>query len=513
MGGVFEHCLRRLRPGFLLYSDCEDPSDMLRRTKIVATLGPATDDPKVLDRIIEAGVDVVRLNFSHGTPEEHMERAERVRNRARAHGRQVGVLADLQGPKIRIERFANGPITLAEGDTFTLDAELDPEAGDQTRVGIAYKQLVDDVKRGDTLLLDDGRVVLWVNEVTGSEVVCRVVVGGMLSDRKGINLQGGGLSAPALTEKDRDDIRTAAALQADYLAVSFPRSAADINEARELLHAAGGHGAIVAKIERAEALDVIEAIIEASDVIMIARGDLGVEIGDAALPPVQKHLTEVARTMNRVVITATQMMESMIENQIPTRAEVFDVANAVFDGTDAVMLSAETAAGKYPDKAIEAMDRICRVAETQRIAQVSSHRLETQFERIDEAIAMASMYTANHLGVKAIVALTESGSTALWMSRISSGIPIYALTPHVETRRKVTLYRGVYPVAFDVTSTDHAEVNKEAIDELVRRGAVRDSDLVIITKGDLMGEMGGTNAMKIVKVGELIDPGEAKLNV
>lgn len=477
---------------------------MQRRTKILATLGPATDDPKMMDKIIEAGVDVVRINFSHGAPDEHIERAERVRNRARAHGRQVGVLCDLQGPKIRIDRFKDGKISLTEGETFTLDAACPSDAGDQERVGIAYKELPDDVSRGDTLLLDDGRLVLWVDQVEGPRIICRVVVGGVLSDRKGINRQGGGLSAPALTEKDREDIKTAARMEADYLAVSFPRSAADIIEARELFHAAGGNGAIVAKIERAEALDVVEEIIAASDVIMIARGDLGVEIGDAALPPVQKQLIRQARSMNRAVITATQMMESMIESQIPTRAEVFDVANAVLDGTDAVMLSAETATGKYPDKAIGAMHRICLEAEKQRIAMVSDHRIHSEFTYIDEAIAMAAMYTANHLKVKAIAALTESGSTTLWMSRISSGIPIYAMTRHVATRRKVTLFRGVYPVSFDVTTTDHAELNREAIDELRRRGAVRDGDLVIITKGDLMGVHGGTNAMKIVKVGDLV---------
>ncbi len=467
-------------------------------------MGPATDDPKMLDKIIEAGVDVVRINFSHGTAAEHIERVERVRNRARAHGRQVGVLADLQGPKIRVERFKNGKVLLEEGKLFILDAKLPADEGDETRVGLSYKTLPEDVRRGDTLLLDDGRIVLWVDQVHGPEIHCRVVVGGTLSNRKGINRQGGGLTAPALTDKDREDIKTAAAMQADYVALSFPRSAADVNETRDLLRAAGGYGAIVAKIERAEALPVIEEIIAASDVIMIARGDLGVEIGDAALPPVQKHLIQLARKMNRVVITATQMMESMIENPIPTRAEVFDVANAVLDGTDAVMLSAETASGKYPDKAIQAMDRVCIEAEKQRIAIQSDHRIHTHFTHIDEAIAMATMYTANHLNVKAIAALTESGSTPLWMSRISSGIPVYAMTRHVETRRKVTLYRGVYPVSFDVQTSDHAEVNREAIDELLRRGAVREGDLVIITKGDLMGMHGGTNAMKIVKVGELV---------
>ncbi len=477
---------------------------MLRRTKIVATLGPSTDDPKVLDEMIQAGVDVVRVNFSHGTHDEHTQRAENVRNRARACGRQVGVLADLQGPKIRIEQFERGQVHLQEGDRFVLDTELERKAGDHQRVGVTYKALPNDVRRGDTLLLDDGALVLWVEEVNGGKVECRVKVGGVLSNSKGINRLGGGLSAEALTDKDRADIRCAAEMQADYVAVSFPRCASDVDEARQLFRDAGGKGGIVAKIERAEAMDVLDDIIRASDAVMIARGDLGVEIGDAELPAVQKKIIQVARTMDRIVITATQMMQSMIESPIPTRAEVFDVANAVIDGTDAVMLSAETATGKHVAKVIEAMDRICRGAERHRPDTIFERRLGVEFKRVDEAIAKAAMYTANHTGVRAIAALTESGATPLWMSRISSGIPIYALTRHVETRRKVTLYRGVYPVSFDVTSTDHAEVNREVIDELMRRGAVRNGDLVIITKGDLTGVQGGTNALKMIRVGDHI---------
>ena len=480
---------------------------MQRRTKIVATLGPATDDPKMLDQIIEAGVDVVRINFSHGEPGDHAERVEKVRNRARAHGRQVGVLADLQGPKIRIECFKDGPISLEEGARFTLDGNMGTHEGHQEAVGLGYKALPDDVNRGDTLLLDDGRVVLWVEEVAGTQIHCKVVVGGALSDRKGINRQGGGLSAPTLTEKDRNDIRLAASFEADYLAVSFPRSAADIQEARELMEAAGGHKTgIVAKIERAEALECAEEIIDASDAIMIARGDLGVEIGDAALPPVQKQLIKEARDRNRVVITATQMMETMVTNPIPTRAEVFDVANAVLDGTDAVMLSAETATGKFPDKVIGAMGRIAKEAEKQRRMTHSEHRIDTEFHHVDEAIAMSTMYAANHLKVAAIASLTESGATPLWMSRISSGIPIYALTPHVQTRRKVTLFRGVYPVSFQPSGNDANLINREAIEELLRRGAVREGDLVILTKGDRMGVHGTTNVMKIIKVGEHEEP-------
>lgn len=473
---------------------------MLRRTKIVATLGPATDALGVLDKLIEAGLDVARLNFSHDRHEVHRKRAEVVRERAKAYDREVGVLVDLQGPKIRIGKFKDGPIELTAGANFILDSDLGLDAGTRERVGVTYKQLPTDVSRGSTLLLDDGRIVLWVEKVEGNAITCRVVVGGLLSNNKGINRQGGGLSAKALTDKDREDIKIAAEIRADYIAISFPRSAEDVNEARQLLRAAGGKGGVIAKIERAEAVENIEAIVQAADAIMIARGDLAVEIGDAAVPPIQKRLIRQAREANRVVITATQMMESMIENAIPTRAEVSDVANAVIDGTDAVMLSAETAAGKHPIAAVSAMDRVCKVAEQELEVKRSRHRLEDVFSRVDEAIAMATMFTANHLPVRAIAALTESGSTPLWMSRISSGVPIYALTSHVETRRKVTLYRGVYPVAFEITTSDHATVNREAMDELRRRGTVRDGDLVIITKGDLTGVMGGTNAMKIAVV-------------
>ena len=473
---------------------------MQRRTKIVATLGPATDDPKVLDKLIEAGVDVVRLNFSHDLAEVHKQRAELVRDRAQAHGRQIGVIADMQGPKIRIGRFKGKRVRLEEGQRFVIDAELPLDAGDATRVGLTYKALPKDVARGATLLLDDGRIVLWVDEVSGAEIVCRVVVGGELSDNKGVNRQGGGLSAHALTDKDREDIKSAAQIQADYVAISFPRNAKDIEEARALLRAAGGTGGIVAKIERAEAVEAIEEIIRVSDAIMLARGDLGVEIGDAALPPVQKRIIRLARKMNRVVITATQMMESMIENAIPTRAEVSDVANAVLDGTDAVMLSAETATGKHPVAAVAAMDRVCREAEKEDEAAFSMHRMSNHFERVDEAIAMAVMYSANHLPVRAIASLTESGSTPLWMSRISSAVPIYALTPHVETRRKVTLYRGVYPVGFSLTSTDPERIMTEAIDELRRRGAVRDGDLVILSIGEPLAKPGGMPAFDTLRL-------------
>ncbi|MEK8089805.1 pyruvate kinase [Thermithiobacillus plumbiphilus] len=475
---------------------------MKRRTKIVATLGPASSDQETIDRLIEAGVDVVRLNFSHGIAEDHVQRAELVRARARAAGRAVGVLADLQGPKIRIGKFKDGKIFLNPGDPFILDIEC--QLGDQTRVGLTYPELIHDVTRGTTLLLNDGMIVLWVDQVMGKEVHTRVVQGGELSNNKGINRAGGGLTAPALTDKDREDIITAARLEADYIAVSFPRCAEDMHEARRLLRSAGGHGALVAKIERAEAVEAMEEIIDASDAIMVARGDLGVEIGDAAVPPVQKRLIKMARERNRVVITATQMMESMITNPIPTRAEVSDVANAVLDGTDAVMLSAETASGKYPVEAVAAMDRVCR--ETERQAHWENDNLlpEHQWLRMDETIAGISVIAASRLPIAAIAAFTESGATTLWMSRANTHVPIYALSPQVHTRRKVTLYRGVYPINFRLNRHDDpGQVMRAAEDELRRRGSVRDGDLILITIGEPMAAPGGTNTLKIVRVGDL----------
>ena len=474
---------------------------MQRRTKIVATLGPATDDPAVLAAMIRAGTDVVRVNFSHGKAEDHARRIENVLVAAASADRYVGVLGDLQGPKIRIERFAQGRITLAEGDAFSLDVSLDPSAGDAKAVGVAYKDLPRDVRAGDVLLLDDGQIVLEVEKVDGPRIHTRVRIGGPLSDQKGINRKGGGLSAGALTDKDRADIRTAAKLGIDFLAVSFARGAPDILEARQLLRDAGGEGSVVAKIERSEAIQNLPAIIDVSDAVMVARGDLGVEMGYAELTGLQKTIIHQTRNRHRVVITATQMMESMIHSPIPTRAEVSDVSNAVMDGTDAVMLSAETAVGKYPVKAVEAMAEVIRGAEKYQLAHSRvRHRVEGQFQGTDEAIAMAVMYTANHLRVRAIVALTESGSTPLWMSRIRSDIPIYAFTRHEVTRRRVTLYRGVYPVPFDITDTEPRVLYAAVFDQLLKRQLVSIGDLVILTQGELSGVSGGTNAMKIIKV-------------
>lgn len=474
---------------------------MLRRTKIVATLGPASDDPKRLREMIKAGLDVARLNFSHGNEDEQRARVRRIREVAAECGRDIGIMGDLQGPKIRVRRFCEGSVVLSDGNAFFLDASLGEQDGNSNGVGVAYEKLHEDVRVGDTLLLNDGQMTLKVDRVNGTRIHTTVTQGGVLSDHKGINRQGGGLSAPALTDKDRADIVVAADLQLDFLAVSFVRSADDVEETRKLLRAAGGHALIVAKIERTEALECIDSIIDAADAIMVARGDLGVEMGYAELTGMQKRIIRQTRYSNKVVITATQMMESMINNPIPTRAEVSDVANAVMDGSDAVMLSAETAVGKYPVAVIAAMADVCKGAEKHLLARGrTTHRLDDQFKSVDEAIAMAVMYTANHLAVAGIIALTESGATTLWMSRIRSDIPIYAFTPHETTSRRVSLYRGVYPVAFKVEHTDPRQLTEDIFETLLDHKLVEEGDLVIFTKGDLSGVSGSTNGMKILSV-------------
>jgi pyruvate kinase len=473
----------------------------MRRTKIIATLGPATDDPAVLEALFKAGADVVRINFSHGTAAERERVVGLVRDTSQTCGRYVGILGDLQGPKIRICRFCDGGAELREGQQFVLDSAMDPEAGTADAVAVAYKGLPDDVEAHDLLLLDDGHIVLEVERIEGTRIVCKVLVGGELGDNKGINRQGGGLSAPAMTDKDRADLRQAAALDMDWIAISFVRTVHDLREAREILREAGGHAKIVAKIERAEAVHNLESIIAATDAVMVARGDLGVETGYAGLTGLQKKIIRMTRAGHKVAITATQMMESMISSQVPTRAEVSDVANAVMDGTDAVMLSGETAVGEFPVKAVATMAEVCVGAETYHQSMGRPyHRLDDRFEMVDEAVAMAAMYTANHLDVRAIIALTESGSTALWMSRVRSDIPIFALTGREATRRRVTLYRGVYPVAFDITDAKPERLFREIFGILIRKGHVSVGDLVIITKGDMEGVSGGTNSMKILRV-------------
>lgn len=480
----------------------------LRRTKIVVTLGPSLDDEEMLERVILAGAVVFRANFSHGEIRLHQARIEKVREIAARHQKIVAILVDLQGPKIRIGRFQNKKIHLKEGQNFVLDTKLDESAGTNEVVSLAYENLPRDVRPNDTLLLDDGRIVMTVMKVETTRIHCQVVTGGELSNNKGINRLGGGLSAAALTEKDHADIKTAVELKADYVAISFPRNADDVKEARTLLKAAGGRAGIISKIERAEAITNIESIIQASDAVMIARGDLGVEVGDAELPALQKKIIKLSRTFNKPVITATQMLETMTHNTIPTRAEVSDVANAVLDGTDAVMLSGETAVGLYPDKAVAAMDRICLSAEKHRSIESMRHLNAESFKFVDEAIANAAMFVANHLDIKAIIALTESGTTPLLMSRVNSNIPIYALSRHETTLRRMTLYRGVYPIPFDATHLDRRVLNHSAILALQQREILKNADIVIITKGDLIGVHGRTNSLKIVTVGDSVNANE-----
>ena len=475
----------------------------IRATKIVATLGPASSDPDLLEAMIRAGVNVVRLNFSHGTAQDHIDRATLVRAAAHRAGREVGIMADLQGPKIRVGKFAEGKVMLVPGEKFVLDASR-TEPGNLEGVGLDYKELPRDVKAGDTLLLNDGLIVLTIDKVVGPAVHTTVKLGGELSNNKGINKQGGGLTAPALTAKDMDDIKTAMGLMADYVAVSFPKNATDMELARQLCNVAGaatGHKpALIAKIERAEAIPELANILKVSDGIMVARGDLAVEVGNAAVPGLQKHMIKMAREMDKVVITATQMMESMIVNPVPTRAEVSDVANAVLDGTDAVMLSAETAAGKYPLETVKEMANICQEAEKAEYSELGADFTGKTFKRIDQSIAMGALFTAHHLGAKAIVALTDSGSTALWMSRHNVRMPIYAVTSNLSTQRRMTLYRNVRPLLMEA-SADRDTALAEAEDQLKKRGIVHSGDVYAITVGEPMGQPGGTNTLKICRAG------------
>jgi pyruvate kinase len=474
----------------------------VRRTKIIATLGPATDDPEVLKALIAAGADILRINLSHGTPKEQALRAAQVRGTARLLNKEVAILADLRGPKVRLERFIDGSVTLASGDEFILDASEAVGPGDQSSVGVTYKGLADDVSSGDLLLLDDGLLTMRVTGINNKKITCMVETGGILRDRKGINIQGGGLSLPGIAEHDIEDIPRAAAMGADYLAVSFPRNAKDIDEARRRLRTAGSDARLVAKIERTEAIKNLEEIIAASDVVLIARGDLGVEIGDAELPGLQKLITEKSLEHNRIVITATQMMQSMIESPIPTRAEVLDVANSVFDGTDAVMLSAETAVGRHPDTVVEAMNRICLGAERHNEAQPNSDQLNVQFQRIDQAIAMAAMFMATNVSVQAIVALTESGSTAQWLSRVRSAVPIFALSPLRDSLRRMALFRGVYPIAHELESEDVDVALAEGVHLLWEQGLIKAGDRLILTMGENTQNEGGTNSLRLVQLGE-----------
>lgn len=471
---------------------------MPRSTKIVATLGPASDSEERIFALLQAGVNMVRLNFSHGKPEEHLARAERVRAAARSLQVPVAVMVDLQGPKVRVGKFSTGKIRLNKGDAFVLDPDC--ALGDESQVGLDYKELPKDVSPGVVLLLDDGRIVLEVERLEGDRIHTRVRIGGDLSNHKGINRQGGGLSAPALTAKDMEDIKVAAAMQADYVAVSFVKTGADLYMARTLLGAAGSKAQLIAKIERTEAIANLEEILGACDGVMVARGDLAVEVGDAAVPALQKKMIRMARDANKLTITATQMMESMILSPVPTRAEVSDVANAVLDGTDAVMLSAETASGNFPVETVESMARVCIEAEKSADYSLDRDFLAREFTRVDQSIAMAALFTASHMKVRAIVSLTQSGSTALWLSRLNCGVPIYAMTPMENTYRKLALYRDVFPLMLPAEA-DVSSLMIAAEARLLGEGLVSKGDLMLVTVGHAVGECGGTDTLRIVRVG------------
>ena len=477
-------------------------TDRQRRTKILATLGPATDPPGVLDELFRAGVNVVRLNFSHGDPSGQAKRAAAVRAAAQRAGAEVGILADLPGPKIRVEKFAEGKVKLKMGDRFDLVANADAPPGDATQVGVSYLGLPGDVQPGDVLLLDDGLMQLQVVAVEGERIINTVLNDGVLSDRKGLNKQGGGLSLGALTERDKELIAYVAEnIGVDFIAVSFCRNAEDMNEARRIARQHGCDAALVSKIERTEAIENLAEIIDASDVVMVARGDLGVEIGDAELPGLQKKIIRESLARNKVVITATQMLQSMVESPIPTRAEVLDVANSVIDGTDAVMLSAETAAGAYPIKAVEAMARICLGAEKQFQMDTDFEKAPRNLERADQAIAMATMFLSEHIGVRAIVAMTESGGTARYLSRFRSSAPIYAFSRHDGARRKMAMIRDVFPIAFDSRGLAPREAARDAMRMLRDRDLLATGDRVVFTSGDHMEQHGATNTLRLLQIG------------
>ncbi len=473
----------------------------LRRTKILATLGPATDAPGMIEALINAGLNAVRLNFSHGNAEQHAQRVAMVRSVANRLHKEIGILADLPGPKIRIERFAAGKVQLKAGQPFALVCRNNPPPGDETQVGCSYLGLVKDVNAGDTLLLDDGLLSLVVTSVKDDAVHTTVQTDGVLSDRKGLNRLGGGLSLDALTEQDKVHIQTAAKLGVDFIAVSFCRSAADIELARQLAREAGSDAAMVAKIERAEAIENLTEIVDASDVVMVARGDLGVEIGDAELPGLQKKIIREALERNKVVITATQMLQSMVDNPIPTRAEVLDVANSVIDGTDAVMLSAESASGNYPIKAVEAMERICLGAERQFQHDTDFEAAPRGLERADQAIAMAAMFLTEHIKLRGIVALTESGGTARFLSRFRSSVPIYALSRHDGARRRMSLMRDVFPIDFDSRGLSPGHAARQAASLLFEHKLLEVGDRVIVTNGDSMEQRGATNTLRLMVIG------------
>lgn len=472
----------------------------MKQTKIIATMGPASSNDAMIEKLILTGINVFRLNFSHGTHEFHAQNIQKIRAISSKLSVPVGIMGDLQGPKIRVSKFENNQTVLENNSNFILDTAY-AELGNNQIVGVDYKELANDVTTGDTLLLDDGKINFTVTKVEGSKIYCKVVQGGTLKSNKGINKLGGGLTAPALTEKDLEDIMFIATQNLDYVAVSFPKNAEDMIFARRKLVQAGSKAQIIAKMERTEAVfNHLESIIEASDGVMVARGDLAVEVGESLVPGLQKKLVRTCRKLHKFSIVATQMLESMIESPVATRAEVSDIANAVLDGTDAVMLSAETASGNFPLQAVQTMAKVCEEAEKMADYDLEGKLQHEKFANIPQTVAMAALFSAYHLDAKAIIALTTSGSTACWMSRVVSDKPIYAITDNLAALNGMTLYRGVTPYLMANVAATSAEQAEQACDFLKRQLILNDGDTVIVTLGDKMSKVGSTNTVKIVNI-------------
>jgi len=471
----------------------------MRRAKIVATLGPATSSYEQIRAIIDAGVDVARMNLSHGSYEVHEAVYQNVRKAANDSGRAIAVLVDLQGPKIRLGKFEGGPYELAEGDIFKITT--DEIVGSKEMVGTTFKGLPGDVKPGDPLLIDDGKVRVEVVETDGTVVTTKVVVAGPVSNNKGINLPGVAVNVPALSEKDEADLRWGLELGADLIALSFVRNAADITRVHEIMDEVGRRVPVVAKIEKPQAVDHLEEIIEAFDAIMVARGDLGVELPLEAVPIVQKKAVEIARRLAKPVIVATQMLESMIHSPVPTRAETSDVANAVLDGTDAVMLSGETSVGEYPVVTVKTMARIVESTEQHGLERVP--KLGTRPRTQSGAITAAAVDIADFVSAKYLCVFTESGESVRRMSRLRSPIPILAFTPDPAIRRRMSLFWGVE--SFVVDRVTHTDQMVGQVDEVLRKtGRAIDGETVVIISGSPPGIPGTTNDVRVHRVGEVL---------
>lgn len=467
-----------------------------RRTKIVATLGPASSDPERMAALVEAGVNVFRLNFSHGSADVHRNNVAVIRDIAARLDANVGILQDLQGPKIRVARFADDRITLAAGDTFTLTC-ADDSPGDQQRVGVTYPGLVNDVAVGDKLLLDDGRLTLRVTRLSGQDIQTEVVVGGTLSNNKGINIPNADLSIPALTDKDVEDLKLGAELDVDWVAMSFVRSRDDLLLARHYLSKEGSNAKLMAKIEKPTAVERFAEILREVDGVMVARGDLGVEMPPEKVPQIQKLLIRACREAGKPVVTATQMLESMISSPSPTRAESSDVANAIYDGTDAVMLSAETAVGQYPIEAVRMMDRIARTVENdEHYVQSMRSQAPRPDETTADAVSLGACDMASNLGARLIVTFTSSGTTALRVARNRPAAPVLALTPSERALRQLSVAWGVFPrLTDDIHNTDEmVEVAHRVISE---RGLLDPGSRYVITAGVPFGMRGTTNMIRV----------------